>query len=259
MPAYMTPESDFQLQPVPADLPSAPALAAPAPATSSLSILEQAIRGGVTRENVEVVKELVAMARAERDDRAKADFARAFFQLRKNMPEIHADKEAKNRSGETTFVYCSETEIARALEPHLMSYGFAMLFGQEERDGRITVKVTLMHEHGHSETREYTVRAGAPNAMKDAAMCDTGGATTAWRHLMIKWFGLKSRISENQDARNEGERITPDKVQYIRELVRETNSDEARFFAFAGVKSYEDITDGTYPLLVRSLTAKRRA
>ena len=54
------------------------------------------------------------------------------------------------------------------------------------------------------------------------------------------------------------ERITPDKLQYIRELVKETNSDEARFLAFAGVKTYEEITTGIYPLLVRSLTAKRK-
>jgi len=233
----------------------APHVATPAP----ISILEAAIRGGVTEANVAVVKELVQMCREQRAEEAKAAFAKAFFQLRKNMPTIHADKEAKNRAGEVTFVYCSEEEIMKMLEPHLMNYGFATLFGQSEKDGRITVSLTLMHEAGHQETREFTVRAGTPNAMKDAAMCDTGGATTALRHLTMKWFGLKSRISENQDAHIEGERITADKVQYLRELVKDTNSDEGRFFAFAGVKTYEEVTEGIYPLLVRSLTAKRRS
>ena len=226
---------------------------------SPIAILEKAIAGGITSESVAVVKELVQMCREQRAEDAKAAFAKAFFQLRKNMPALCADKEAKNRAGEVTFVYCSEEEIAKMLEPHLMSYGFAMLFGQSEKDGRITVNVTLMHEQGHSEIREFTVRSGTPNAMKDGAMCDAGGATTAWRHLMIKMFGLKSRISDNQDARIEGERITPDKLQYVKELVKETNSDEARFFAFAGVKTYEEITEGIYPLLVRSLTSKKRA
>lgn len=228
-------------------------------AVSPIAILEKAIQGGITQENVSVVKELIQMCREQRAEDAKAAFAKAFFQLRKNMPELYADKQAKNKAGEVTFVYCSEQEIAKMLDPHLMSYGFAMLFGQSEKDGRITVSVTLMHEAGHSETREFTVRSGAPNPMKDAAMCDTGGATTAWRHLMMKWFGLKSRISDNQDAKLEGERITPDKVQYLREMVIETKSDEARFFAFAGVKSFDEITEGIYPLLVRSLTAKKRA
>jgi len=150
-----------------------------------ISILETAIRAGVTSENVSVVKELIQMCREQRAEEAKAQFAKAFFQLRKHMPEISADKEARTRSGEVAYAYCSEEEIAKKLEPHLMNYGFAMLFGQREADGKVTAQVTLMHEAGHSEVREYTVRAGAPNAIKDAAMCDTGAATTAWRHLMI--------------------------------------------------------------------------
>lgn len=227
-------------------------------AVSPISILEKAIAGGISAENVSVVKELVAMCREQRAEDAKAAFAKAFFQLRKNMPEIHGDKEAKNSAGKVTFVYCSEEEIAKMLEPHLMNYGFAMLFGQASADGRITVNVTLMHEAGHQEIREFTVRSGTPNAMKDAAMCDAGGATTAWRHLMMKMFGLKSRIAEAQDGKLEGEKITPDKLQYIRELVTETKSDVARFLAFAGVNTFEEITEGIYPLLVRSLTSKRR-
>ena len=237
----------------------APQAQAPAPlAISPINILERAISGGVTQENVSVVKELIAICREQRAEDAKAAFARAFFQLRKNMPEIYADKEAKIKSGEVAYTYCSEAEISKMLEPHLMSYGFAMLFGQSEHDGRITVRVTLMHEGGHSEEREFTVRAGAPNAMKDGAMCDAGGATIAWRHLIQKMFGLKSRISDQSDARLEGEKITHDKVQFLKEQIRETGSNEGRFLEFAGVKTYEEITEGIYPLLVRSLSAKAK-
>lgn len=225
---------------------------------SPLAILDAAVRGGVTQENVSVVKELIAMAREERAEQAKAAFAKAFFQLRKNMPEIHADKEAKTKSGEPAYAYCSETEIAKKLEPHLMAYGFAMLFGQSASDGRITVTVTLMHEQGHSETRDFSVRSGAPNAMKDAAMCDTGGATTAWRHLMIKMFGLKSRIQENQDATIEGEKISRAQVQYLEEQVRETGSDLVKFLTLAGAPSIAEIRTGSYDVLVRALAAKAR-
>ncbi len=229
-------------------------------ATSPLSILEAAVRGGVSKENVEVVKELVAMAREQRAEEAKAAFARAFFQLRKNMPEIQADKEARNRAGEVTFVYCSEEEIAKMLEPHLMNYGFAMLFGQTEKDGRVTVRVTLMHESGHSEDREFTVRAGAPNAMKDAAMCDAGAATTALRHLLIKMFGLKSRIQSNQDPRNEGEKIDGAKAMYLREQCAELGGGaEANLLAVAGVQTFEDVPEMVYPVLVRIIEGRKRA
>lgn len=246
-----------------AHAPGAPGGLAPAvQATqlSPLSILEKAISGGVTRENVEVVKELVQMARDQRAEESKAAFAKAFFLLRKNMPEIHADKEAKNKAGQTTFVYCSEEELSKKLEPHLMNYGFAMLFGQQEDNGRITVSITLIHEQGHQETREYTVRAGQPNAMKDAAMCDAGGATTAWRHLVMKMFGLKSRIQENQDNRNEGERIDADKVQFLREQCAELGGNaEANLLEVAGVKKFEDVATLVYPVLIRMIEGRKRA
>lgn len=227
------------------------------PAASPIAILEAAIKGGVTAENVSVVKELILMCREQRAEDAKAAFAKAFFNLRKHMPDIHADREATNRAGEVTFVYCSEEELSRMLEPHLMSHGFAMLFGQSQTDGRITVNVTLMHEQGHSEVREYTVRAGTPNAMKDGAMCDTGGATTAWRHLMIKMFGLKSRIAENQDVRNEGEPLAPDKALYLRELVKEVGADEAAFLKYAGAKTYAEIGSNRFDELKAALNKKR--
>lgn len=227
-------------------------------APSPINILESAIRGGVTQENVSVVKELIAMCREQRAEDAKAAFAKAFFQLRKNMPEIYADKEAKDRNGNITFCYCSEEEIAKKLDPHLLAYGFASLFGQEQVEGRVIIKYTLIHEQGHSETREFSVRSGAPNAMKDAAMCDTGAATTALRHLLMKLYGLKSRISDKQNAAIEGEKISPEKIHYLREQVRETGSSEARFLEMAGVKSLEEITEGIYPVMVRSLSMKAK-
>ncbi len=231
-----------------------------APVPQAITILEKAIQGGVTQENVAVVKELIAMAREQRAEDAKAAFAKAFFQLRKNMPNLHADKEARNRAGEVTFVYCSEEEISKMLEPHLMAYGFAMLFGQSEADGRVSVNVTLMHEAGHQETREYTVRAGAPNAMKDAAMCDTGAATTAWRHLMSKWFGLKSRIQQNQDVRNEGEKINADKVAFLVEQVRDLGGNaEASLKEVAGVQRFEDVPELVYPVLIRMIEGRKKA
>ncbi len=250
---------NLSLETVPPDLPLVTQPATPSP----ILILQKAIDSGITAENVAVVKELVAMCREQRAEDAKAAFAKAFFQLRKNMPEIYADKQAKNDSGNSTFSYCSEQEISEKLEPHLMAHGFAMLFGQSESEGRITVEVTLMHEGGHSEKREFTVRSGQPNRMKDAAMCDTGGATTAWRHLMMKWFGLKSRISDQQEAKIEGERISPEKVMCLKEMLAELPGDPARnlshLLAIAGVKSIEEVTEGSYGVLFRSLAARKAA
>jgi hypothetical protein len=228
------------------------------PRHSAIDILQAAVERGITAENVAVVKEIKDLVREEQAHAAKIEFNKAFFALQKNMPEIYADKSAKDREGRATFIYCSEEELSRALKPHLDAHGFAMLCGQEANENRITVKITLIHEAGHSEERSYSVRPGTPNAMKDAAMCDAGAATTAWRHLIIKMFSLKSRIQSEHDARNLGEKLNAEQVKILRDLVAETGSDEVAFLKFAGAASYDSIMSSRYSELYKSL-AKRKA
>ena len=242
------------------ELSTVPESAPAVPAASPIAILEAAIRGGVTAENIAVVRDLISMCREQRAEDAKAAFARAFFNLRKNMPEIYADKEARDENGRLMFMSIGEEQIAKKLEPHLMSHGFAMLFGQEQEEGRVTVKITLMHEQGHSETREFTVRPGKTNRVKDDTMADAGAATTAWRHLMIKMFGLKSRISDKADASLEGENISRDQVQVITEMLDEMVENKRGtkddFLLFAGAPSVDKIKTARYDSVFAALQKK---
>jgi hypothetical protein len=226
---------------------------------SSLTILQAAVQGGINKDNVEVVERLVALRREEVREEARAAFARAFFQLRKSMPEIYADKSAKLGNGEIAYTYCSEEEISKMLEPHLFAHGFAMMFGQRHEDGRTVAIVTLVHEMGHQETREYSVRAGATNSVKDATKADAGSTTTAWRHLMIKLFGLKSRLrTEDTDARLEGGRITQAQADELERRVKETNSDVKKFLRVAGTSSFAGILANKYDVLDALLAEKER-
>jgi len=228
---------------------------------SSMQILEKAISGGITSENVAVVKELLAMRREEMAFENKSSFNRAFFRLKTEIAkmEFYADKEALTKTGGVAYTYCSETELASKLEPVLFKYGFAMMFGQRQDGDRVIVEVTLVHEDGHEEKREYSVRTGSTNAMKDATAADTGATTSAWRHLVIKLFGLKSRIRAEDNARNEGEPITFEQAETLREMVKETRSDESAFLKFAQASKYEEIGSLKYDMLFRALDKKRSA
>lgn len=231
---------------------------AQSPGTSALTILEAAVRGGINKDNVEVVERLVALRRDEMREEAKAAFARSFFQLRKTMPEIYADKQAKDKGGNVVYTYCSEEEISRRLEPHLFNHGFTMLFGQRQEDSRTVAIVTLIHEHGHQETREYSVRAGATNQMKDATAADAGSTTTAWRHLMIKMFGLKSRLQSTTDPRLEGGPITQEQADELEHRIKMTNSKVDVFLRLAGVDAFEKIPVAKYDVLTQLLEQKER-
>lgn len=225
---------------------------------SALSILEAAVRGGINKDNVEVVERLVALRREEVKEQAKIAFAKAFFQLRKNMPEIYADKQAKDNNGNVVYTYCSEEELSKKLEPLMFQYGFTTLFGQRQDGDRVVAILTLMHEDGHQETREFSVRCGATNRMKDATATDAGSTTSAWRHLMIKWFGLKSRIQAQFDPRVEGGAITPEQAFELERRVAETNSNKEAFLKFAGAESYAKISASKYDMLDGFLRKKEQ-
>lgn len=240
-------------------MPSAAPMPVATQAPSSLSILDAAVRGGINKDNVEVVERLVALRRDELKEQAKAAFAKAFVELRRNMPEIYADKQAMDNSGRVAYVYASEEEISKKIEPILLSYGFCMLPGQRQENGLVTVIITLIHEQGHQEVREYTVHPGASNRMKDATAVDTGATTSAWRHLVIKMFGLKSRIREEDDPRNIGDGpITKDQADELERRVALSESNVQAFLKFAGAKSFAEIPASKYEMLDAGLRKKEQ-
>jgi hypothetical protein len=237
-------------------------VAAPRQVPSSLEILDAAVRGGVTSENVAVVKEIIAMRREEVAFESKAKFNRAFFELKSEIATMnfYADKSAKNDSGVVCYSYCSEKELASKLDPVLFKHGFTMLFGQRDEDGKQVAVITLIHKDGHEETREYSVRAGGTNRMKDATAADTGATTSAWRHLVMKMFGLKSRIQEGDDPRNLGEtnkKVTPEQAGELEHQVKMLNRNVAAFLKLAGAATFGEIPAANFPMLERMLKSAK--
>ena len=231
---------------------------------SSLDILDAAVRGGVTSENVAVVKEIIAMRREEVAFEAKAKFNRAFFELKKEIAgmDFYADKAAKNNNDKVAYTYCSEKELASKLDPLLLRHGFTMLFGQRDDGGKTAAIITLVHQDGHEETREYSVRSGNTNAMKDATAADTGATTSAWRHLVIKMFGLKSRIQESDDPRNLGDtskKITAAQAEVLEHRCKMVNSHIPSFLKLAGAATFSEIPAVNYEVMDRLLASKEKA
>ena len=233
------------------------------PALTSLDILNSAVSGGVTSENVAVVERIIAMRRDEVAFANKAAFNRAFFRLRQEIGKMdfYADKAAKTDSGAVAYTYCSEKELASKLDPVLDRHGFTMLFGQRDEGDKTVAIITLIHEEGHEENREYSVRSGGTNRMKDATAADTGATTSAWRHLVIKMFGIKSRIVEGDDPRNLGDtntKITKALAEELERRVQMTSGNVAAFLKLAGAKTFAEIPAVNYDVMDRMLASKEK-
>jgi hypothetical protein len=228
---------------------------------STGELLAAVVQQGITPASVEVMERLCALRRDEATAANKAAFNRAFFALKREISgmEFYADKEATTKSGAKAYSYCSEEEISRKLEPVLFNHGFAMLFGQKKEAQLVTAEITLIHESGHEERREYSLRVGQSNGMKDDTAVDAGSTTSAWRHLVIKMFGLKSRIREESDARNVGAFISAEKAAELSDRVAKCGADPVKFLAFAQAESFDKIGEAMLPAIESMLRTKERS
>jgi hypothetical protein len=143
----------------------------------------------------------------------------------------------------------------------LSKHGFSVSFAMDFKETRILQTCHLRHASGHSQSNTFAVRASGKADSETQADCKA--ATTAKRNALLNCLNIVIRQDvfqdDERDASIEGDFISEDKVQYLREQVRETGSNEARFLAIAGVSKFEEIRTGSYDVLVRSLAAKRKA
>jgi hypothetical protein len=224
-------------------------------------ILRAAVANGVTTENVAVIERLTDLYERLQAKDAEKRFAAAFVALQADMPNIRASKAVPNRDGSVRYHFAPYEEIMEQLKPLLQRHGFTVTFSTDFDDKRVIQSCTLQHIDGHSRTNKFAARIGNGPPGSSEAQGDGAASTYAKRFALCNALNITVETDSDgrgNDARAEGEAISDDKVAYLKEQVRETHSVEAKFLQFAGVKTYEEITESIYPILVRSLAGKAR-
>lgn len=226
------------------------ALAKPAPIAS---MLERALQGGITTDNVAALQGLMQLYREEQDRQAEREFAASFVALQGDLPVIVAKTVIQNRGKYERF-----EDVMHVVGPLLVKHGFSVSFTMDFKESRILETCHLTHISGHSRSNSFAVRTGKADTDTQA---DCKAATTAKRNALLNCLNIVIRQDAMQDEDNaaiEGDVISADKVQFLREELKETGSDVTKFLAMAGVDKLEEIRSGAYPVLVRALSAKRR-
>ena len=230
----------------------------PPAGASPLSLIERMIDSGkLTPESVSVVERLVALHEHMADKNAERDFALAFAALQSELKAFRATKTVPDKYGNTRYTYLPYDEIMAAVNPLAQRHGFSISFSTDFKEGRIIQTCTLQHVGGHHRDYQAFVRAGAGPYGATETQADGAAMTYAKRYALCNALNITvERDTDGQDARNEGEPISFEKVAYLKELVKETKSDEAAFLRFAGAKSYEEIGSAKYDMLTAALRKK---
>lgn len=218
-------------------------------------LIEKMVGGGVTESNVAALDKLLGVFERLDDKRAEREFASAFVALQKDLPVIVASSVIPNRGKYERF-----EDVCRVVNPLLVKHGFSVSFSMDFKENRIVETCHLKHVGGHSQSNSFAVRAGGKADSETQADCKA--ATTAKRNALLNCLNIVIRQDVMQDEENdaslEGTPIPFDKAQYLRELVKETNSDEASFLRFANATKYEEIMSSKYDILVAALHKKQK-
>ena len=216
-------------------------------------LMQAVIAGGITKESADVMERLIAMRERTLLWDAKTAWTRAYHAMRSELPRITALKPVPNNDGSVRYWYAPLDEITQIVEPILFKHGFTASDDTEvSEDGkRITNICILTHKDGHSERFRYSVRIGQGPPKATETQADGSAYSYAKRGAYCNAVGI--RIEKDDDARNEGDSITPAQAAELKRRVQETGSDETKFLKFARSETYEGISSKMYSTLDEAL------
>lgn len=222
-------------------------------------LLQAVIERGDPEKNIAVLERLIALKERADAKQAEREFAVAFAKLQKEIGVVEAKKAVPNNDGSIRYVYAPFEDIMRHVQPLLEDNGFSISFSSEIKEDRVIQLCTLRHIGGHSATNQFMARIGSGPPKASGAQADGAAATYAKRRAFCDALNIVAEVDTDgadPDARSLGEPISFDKAQTLRELVKETRSNEAAFLKYAGASTYEEIGEKRYQELFRALQAK---
>jgi len=218
-------------------------------------MLQSVLQRPQAEQNVAVMERMFDLYEKVEARNAEKEFNAAFVRLQGELPVIVAKTIIPNRGK-----YERYEDLLEAIGPILGRHGFSVAFSQSFSENRIVETCHLRHVGGHSLATSFAVRTGGRADSDTQADCKA--ATTAKRYALINALNLVIRqdesMREEMGAEIDGAFITFEQAAYLREQVKETNSNESAFLKFAGAPKYEEIGANKYDMLVRSLAQKAR-
>lgn len=225
-------------------------LAAPVPSVGQM--LQTVIAKGVTNENVAILEKMMDLYERMEGKASEKQFNAAFCALQSELPVIVASSIIPNRGKYEKF-----EDVMRVVGPLLVKHGFSVSFTMDFKENRILETCHLRHVAGHAQSNSFAVRSGKADSDTQA---DCKAATTAKRNALLNCLNIVVRqdaLQNEDDASIEGSPITWEQAETLRDMVKDTRSDEAAFLRFAQSDSYDGIMSSKYEMLFRALDKKR--
>lgn len=240
-------------------VPQAGAVARPAPTVAEM--LQAAVQGGVTGENVAAVEKLVGLYERMETRNAEKQYAVALAALQSEVQNVIATKDVDGK-----FRYAPFLDLWNAVRPSVERNGFTLQWDQEHGGDRITKKLILQHVGGHKQEFRWTIRIGsnAPGtpAGAQAPTLDSQADSRAKRRLLMDVLNLVvDAVTPAEDVGDGTLASAEETDQLFQRLVALGGdpSSQNRFLALAGVDAWNKIPKVVLPILKRLMDEKERS
>lgn len=218
-------------------------------------VLEAARDGSV---DVSKLGALIGLAERWQDRAAKQAFDTDMVACQAEMPRIRKDGTIQIRKGGEvvgTTRYARLERIDEEVRPIYERYGFSIsvsYVGME--NNKYVFAAVVRHKSGHSETHKMPLALDQSGAKNDTQAM---GSTFQYgrRYLLCGIFNIIT-VGEDNDA-NGPQYISEDQALEIRDLIRETGGNEARFAAIYGAATIEEIPARMYRAALGVLRQKQ--
>lgn len=181
------------------------------PANPWVSLIEKAIEKD---SSIETIEKFIKLQREEEDRQAERAFNDSLSLLQSSMPEITKTGKAsfKTKNGTMEYDFDKLSDITNALRPILNDCGLSYAWAQAQNGTDITVKCTIKHRSGHSESNQMTAPPDS-SGMKNSIQQIASTVTYLQRYTLKAALGIASNDNDGvASAAQEDE----GKVKFVR-------------------------------------------
>ena len=197
-------------------------------------LLQLAIEKGA---GVEQLEKLMNLQLTWEANEARKAFVVALNALKANPPKLEKTKRVHFK--EVDFKHATLDNVCEIVGAALSQHGLSHRWEVHQDDKNIKVTCVLTHELGHSE--RVTMQAGADATGSKNAIQAIGSAVTyLQRYTLLSATGLAARDQDN-DGKDTGETISTEQKEELIALIKETNTDTAKFLTWAGVEAIDNL------------------
>ncbi|WP_199925220.1 ERF family protein [Neorhizobium sp. SOG26] len=229
-------------------------------ALTPMEMVGRALEMGVSAD---ILKQMMDLRDREEARNAKLAFTRAVAAAKAEIRPIMKTREVDyTPQGKQRVNYRHEdlAGIEEQVTPILTKHGLSYRFESDNGvDRPITVTCVLEHVDGHATRTPLS--AGADNSGGKNSLQAIASAVTYLQRYTLK-LALGLSVSHDDDGKaadeeKEPERISPEQVKVILQLLEETNSDVERFCKLGKIDCVPDMLASQFDSAVRILNDRK--